>query len=195
MTAPHLPPTDPNGPIEEADLAVAEKLVPAAETPLIRALGAATDLSDQEPLYAATAAFAVTGIFLRDLRSFRAGTEMLAAHLFATALRGIVKQLVDRTRPIAAAHRGRYELRDGQRYESDFNSFPSGHSAGALAVAATVARQYPIATGPALALAGATAVAQVVRSKHFVTDVLAGAAIGWVAAALIGQLVGRAERT
>lgn len=194
MTAPHLPPTEASGPLEQADLAVADKLVPAARHPLIRALGAASDLTDQEPFYAGTVAFAATGLALRDLRTVRAGTEMLAAHLLATALRGIVKQMVDRTRPIAAAERGRYELAPGQHQESDFNSFPSGHTAGAVAVALTAARHYPTATAPVLGLAGAAAVAQVVRSKHYVTDVVAGAAIGWAAAALVSLLIDRAEK-
>lgn len=194
MHGPHLPPTNPNGPVEEADLAVADKLVPAAGRRPIRALGAVTDMTDQEPLYAGTAAFAATGLLFRNERAVRAGTEMLAAHLLATALRGVIKKMVDRTRPIAAADRGQYELAPGERYESDLNSFPSGHSAGALAVALTAARSYPAATAPALGIAGAAAVAQVVRSKHFVSDVVAGAVVGWAAAALIGALVGQAAR-
>jgi membrane-associated phospholipid phosphatase len=102
--------------------------------------------------------------------------------------------MVDRTRPDAAAERGEYVLRKGQRHESDFNSFPSGHSAGAFAVACAVARDYPGARVPAMALAGTAAVAQVVRSKHYVTDVVAGAMIGWLAEALVNRLIRRAER-
>jgi len=194
MTAPELPPTDSSDPVEKADLAVARPLVPASDHWIVRTIGAVSDLSDQEPLYAATTSFAVTGLLMRDDRAVRAGLEMLAAHLLATALRGMVKQSVDRTRPDAAARRGRYEVGEGERFESEFNSFPSGHTAGALAVALAAARHYPGARSPALQVAGTMAAAQVIRSKHFVTDVVAGAAIGWIAATLIGSLVSRAER-
>jgi membrane-associated phospholipid phosphatase len=193
MSEPRIPHDQSVNAVEEADLAVARPLVKAARTLPVRALGAASDLSDQEPLYAATASFALTGLAMRDLRAFRAGGEMLAAHLLATALRGIVKQTVDRTRPIAAAERKHYEMGEGERFESDFNSFPSGHTAGAVAVALAARRHYPAAGPAALSIAAVTSATQVVRSKHFVTDVVAGAAIGWAAAALIGLLVSRAE--
>jgi hypothetical protein len=55
-------------------------------------------------------------------------------------------------------------------------------------------RPFPAAGPTALALAGVASAAQVIRSKHFVSDVVAGAAIGWAAAALTGALVRRAER-
>jgi undecaprenyl-diphosphatase len=194
MNKPRIPHHQTDSTLEKADLAVARPLVKAAWFGPIRALGAASDLTDQEPLYAATATFALTGAAMGDVRAYRAGVEMLAAHLLATALRGIIKQLVDRTRPLAAAERGQYESGKGQRYESDFNSFPSGHTAGAVAVAMAARRSFPEAGPAALTLAGAASMAQVVRSKHFVSDVVAGAAIGLAAAVLTGALVSRAER-
>lgn len=179
---------------EELDAAVADALLPHAGEAAVRAIGTISDLSDQEPLYAAAAGTLATAIMLRDGPTWRAGTRVLAAHLLATALRGVVKKMVDRTRPDAAAERGEYVLRKGRRHDSDFNSFPSGHAAGAVAVALAVGRDYPAARLPALALAGSAGAAQVLRSKHFVTDVAAGAAIGIVAEALIHGLINQAER-
>ena len=49
MAALSLP--DDANPGEGADVAVAEKLVPHARNPLVRAIGAASDLSDQVPIY------------------------------------------------------------------------------------------------------------------------------------------------
>lgn len=189
-----LPDVDTDNPVEKADVAVAGHLLPFAERSLVRAIGAASDLTDQEPLYAASGAVIATGLVMGDGRTVQAGTRMLAAHLLATALRGIVKQAVDRTRPIAAAERGDYKLGKGERYESDFNSFPSGHTAGAVAVARAVSRHYPGSHQAALAFAGAAAAAQVLRSRHFVTDVIAGAAIGWIAEEVIDALLTRCER-
>lgn len=180
-------------PIEEVDQAVAEALIPYVGQSGVKAIGAVSDLTDQEPLYAAAAATLVTAALLRDGRTWRAGTRLLAAHLLATALRGIVKQMVDRTRPDAAAERGEYVLRPGERKDSDFNSFPSGHTAGAVAVARAVGRAYPRSRNVTLGLAAAAGLAQVVRSRHYVTDVLAGAMIGWAADSLVDALIDRAE--
>ncbi|GAA4016394.1 hypothetical protein GCM10022280_14260 [Sphingomonas swuensis] len=190
----NMPNVDTSTAMETIDAAVADALVPFAENGVIEALGAVSDLSDQEPIYAAAAATLATAVLLRDGRTWRAGTRMLAAHLLATALRGVVKAGVDRTRPDAAVRRGEYVLRKGQRRDSDFNSFPSGHTAGALAVAVAIGRDYPAARGTALALAAGASVAQVVRSKHFVSDVLVGAAIGLAAEAAINALVRRAGK-
>lgn len=189
-----LPEIENASPLEEVDAAVADVLVPYAEHALIMAIGEISDLSDQEPLYAGAAAVIATGLIMRDGPTIQAGTRVLAAHLFATALRGVVKRLVDRTRPDAAARNEEYELSEGSRYESDFNSFPSGHSAGAFAVARAVSREYPGGAIPALTLASAAGVAQVVRSKHFVTDVVAGIAIGLIAEAAVDLLLRRAKR-
>ena len=185
---------DTGNSLEQADLTVASTLLPLSGHIVVRAIGAVSDLSDQEPLYAASAAVIGTGLILRDERTVQSGFRLLATHLFATALRGVIKQTIDRTRPIAAAERGDYELVAGERYESDFNSFPSGHTAGAVAVARVIARRYPGSAGPALSLAAASAGAQVLRSKHYLTDVVAGAAIGWVAEEVLHALLTRCER-
>lgn len=194
MTRPSHPSIDPSLPGEEMDAAVAGALVPHAENLLVRAIGAASDLTDQEPLYAAAGAVIGTGLLAGDSGTVRAGTRVLAAHLLATALRGVVKHLVDRTRPDVAAERGSYEFREGHRFESDFNSFPSGHSAGAVAVARSLGRHYPGSHHLWLGVAGAASAAQVLRSKHYVTDVVAGAAIGWLAEEVIDALLTRCER-
>jgi len=180
--------------LEQADLAVAGKLLPFSGDVAVRAIGAVSDLSDQEPLYAAAAGVIATGVLLRDDWTFQTGLRILASHLLATALRGVIKQTIDRTRPIAAAERGAYELGPGQRYEADFNSFPSGHSAGAVAVARVVARRYPNSSRLAMSLAAAGSGAQVLRSKHYLTDVVAGATIGWVAEEVLHALLTRCER-
>jgi undecaprenyl-diphosphatase len=194
MTELSHPHVETSSPLEQADAAVADVLVPYAGQGLVRAIGAVSDLTDQEPIYAAAGATIAVGLVMRDQRTIRAGTRTLAAHLLATALRGVVKQMVDRTRPVAAAERGEYELGKGHRHESDFSSFPSGHTAGAVAVARALGRHYPGSYHGWMGVAGAAAAAQVLRSKHYVTDVVAGAAIGLIAEELVHRLLCRAER-
>ncbi|WP_426267385.1 phosphatase PAP2 family protein [Sphingomonas sp. LHG3443-2] len=190
----NLPDFEPAAPVEEVDAAVADVLIPHAEKAATRALGAVSDLSDQEPLYAASASVLVTAAVLRDGPTWRTGTRILASHLLATALRGVIKKMVDRTRPEAAARRGDYVLREGERHESDFNSFPSGHTAGAVAVAMAVGRDNPGARLPAISLAAVSGAAQILRSRHYVTDVVAGAVIGIIADELIDAVIVRARR-
>lgn len=189
-----MPEVQNASPIEDADVAMAEAAAPIAKSPLVGVIGELSDFSDQEPLYAATGAVIATGLLMRDGKTIRAGTRMLAAHLLATALRGIVKQLVDRTRPDAAARDGHYHMGSGEHYERDLNSFPSGHTAGALAVAMAFSREYPNQAPAAYSLASAAGIAQIMRSSHFTSDVVAGAAVGAVAEIAVDRLIRMAER-
>jgi hypothetical protein len=99
-----------------------------------------------------------TGIYL---------IEALAVTYAATMA---LKFSVDRTRPNKAGNA----------------SFPSGHTSGSFAVAGVLHRRYGWETGvPAYLFAGSVGLARIRSSKHFLSDVLAGAAIG----VLVGRSV------
>ena len=101
---------------------------------------------------------------------------MLASHLLATFIKGQVKQRVDRTRPFVIHEEGRYEVgTQAPRDEGKYNSFPSGHTAGAVAVAEALIREYPDTASPARLWAGAIALIQVPRCSHYPSDSAAGA--------------------
>ena len=57
-------------------------------------------------------------------------------------------------------------------------SFPSGHSAGSVAVACAFGAEYPEYRWPALAAAGAVALVQIPTCAHYPSDVAAGSAVG-----------------
>ena len=57
-------------------------------------------------------------------------------------------------------------------------SFPSGHTITAFAVAVSVSRFYPDAAGGLLFCALSIAASRILLGMHFLSDVLAGAAIG-----------------
>ncbi len=130
------------------------------------------------------------GLVLRRPAIAAAGLRMLAAHATATGIKAIVKRSVDRTRPHVLVDENRYELARGERNEPSYNSFPSGHTAGAVAVAEAIARTLPRAARPARAWAVAIAVLQIPRCAHYPSDVGAGAAVGWAS----DRLVRLAER-
>lgn len=171
--------------VERADIAVSRKAAEVKDTRAVRAMGAFGKLADQPPLIAFCLGVAAAGLVRRRPDVAKSGGRMLAAHLLATLGKGVVKRSVDRTRPELLVDEGRYELKKGERNEGPYNSFPSGHTAGAVAVARAMVRDFPEAAGPAYAAAAAVAAVQVPRCNHFVSDTAAGAVIGWVAEAVV----------
>jgi membrane-associated phospholipid phosphatase len=172
---------NPANGVEKADLAIAEIFTPVRKHPAVKALGKASEIGDQPPLYAIAAAVLGTGLAMGDRRAAKAGLRMIASHFIAIRIKNAGKHLVDRTRPNLIPEKGRYAVRKGKRFDSDYNSFPSGHTASSVAVARALGREYPAQHGAALALAGAIAGAQVVRSKHYASDLVAGALIALAA--------------
>jgi membrane-associated phospholipid phosphatase len=106
---------------------------------------------------------AVQGDWRGDLQ---AGASLLAAG--GTTF--VLKELIHERRP------------DG----SDDKSFPSGHTSVSFAAAATLEKRYGWKAGvPALAVASLVGLARVEADKHYVHDVLAGAAIGGISGLLL----------
>ena len=166
---------------EKADIAVAHATAPLRDTGAVRALGKASEIADQPPLITLCATTFAAGLILRDGRLARAGGRMLAAVLVATKLKSLIKHRVDRTRPHVIADGGRYRAQKGHDHASAMNSFPSGHTAGAVAVARAFAREYPERAVEAYGAAVAIGAIQIPRSKHYPSDVAAGAIVGLVA--------------
>lgn len=167
--------------IEKADIAVAEAAAAITHDPMIAALGEASEVADQPPLIGITLVVLVAGLALRRQRMATAGARMLAAHLIATGIKTAVKRSVDRTRPHVLTEEDRYEVREARSTHPRYNSFPSGHTAGAVAVAEGLARTVPQATWPVRLWAASIAAIQIPRRKHYVSDVAAGAMVGIVA--------------
>jgi membrane-associated phospholipid phosphatase len=151
--------------------------------PVVRAAAAAAQVSDQPPLLAIAMAVYCGGLTSGDNRLRLCGERMLAAFVAATMVKAGGKRLVARTRPRAVARRGDYRRKALGPREGEWNAFPSGHAAGAVAVARAVGRSYPELAGAALGVAGLAGLAQVLKGGHFPSDVLAGAALGWAAEA------------
>lgn len=171
--------------IEKADLAVAKRLGALQDRPAVKLLGKVSEMADQPPLIALGACAVAAGLLLRRPTLALAGLRMLAAHGTATGLKTGVKRTVDRTRPYVLTDEGKYVVRKGHRHGARYNSFPSGHTAGAVAVAQAVARTHPPVALPIRVWAAAIAAIQVPRGAHFPSDVAAGAMIGLAADGLV----------
>ena len=165
----------------KADRAAAEAVEPFRRSPAVRALSWASELGDQPQLLTLSGSVLAIGLIGGDRRLAGAGARMIAAHLLATAAKNFVKHRIDRTRPRSAKGRDGHKIKPGRSEAKEETSFPSGHSAGAIAVARAFTRRYPEHQAAALAGAGVVALAQIPRSAHYPTDVGAGLAIGLAA--------------
>lgn len=175
---------------ERADAAVAKAAVRHQENPLVRLAGMIGDLADQPPLLIGSAATIAAGAVLRNPRLVRAGVRMFASELAATGMKAAAKRFIARTRPRKMLKDGRYALNadvDGDKYDGPWNSFPSGHAAGAVAVGRALSREYPGALPAAALVAGIAALVQLPKGAHFPSDIAAGAAIGVASEALVNE--------
>lgn len=179
---------------ERADLKVTRAIARHRRKPAVEAAGEASEIGDQPPLRAISAAVLLFGLLRRDAALARLGADMLASHTLATAVKDVIKQSVVRTRPDHAMDNG-YRMEKGGNRAHALSSFPSGHTAGAVAVAEAVAHGFPAVALPARCAAGAVALIQIPRCKHFVSDIAAGAAIGWAAAICVQAVMRKAEAT
>lgn len=165
----------------------------ARDTQLVKAAGFASEAGDQPPLVALNLATIAAGVLLRRPAVMRTGARMLAAHGLATGIKTIIKRNLDRTRPQAKLAGKPDRAGPGDHDSHDYNSFPSGHTAGAVAVAGAVARDQPKLAVPAYGAAAAIAAVQVPRGAHYASDVAAGAAIGWLSERLTNAVLDRVE--
>lgn len=73
------------------------------------------------------------------------------------------------------------------QYKAAFNSMPSGHSTTAFAAAVALAVLFPRARVWLLLLATSIAMSRVLINAHYISDVLAGAALGTATALLLAM--------
>jgi hypothetical protein len=165
----------------DADKAATDAVDPYRKSVAVRAMSWASELGDQPQMLALSGGLLALGLVRHDGRMARAGGRMIGAHLLATMAKNFIKHRVDRTRPRSTGNGKDHEPRPGRSRAKEETSFPSGHSAGAAAVARAFARDYPEHRGAALAGAGFIALAQIPRCAHYPTDVGAGLAIGLAA--------------
>jgi len=104
-------------------------------------------------------------------RGYRAAKLALAADAGSALVTYGLKCAVNRARPDGIADRPN-------------SSFPSGHATGAFALAAVFGHEYPGLAIPCYTVAAGIALSRVYRGRHYPSDVLAGAAIGFGCARL-----------
>lgn len=127
---------------------------------------------------------ALIAVVVGGLDRWRRAAVLVLVVLVAAGVAGLVKTMTGRERPshldqIPGSER-RWAFRGPARGLSDasFQSFPSGHTAGAFASATALATFYPPARVVCWSVAVACGVSRVVKHQHFLSDVSAGAVVG-----------------
>lgn len=166
----------------------------ARDSRAVKVAAAIGEVADQPPLIALSLATIAAGAALRDPLVARAGIRMIGSHLLATAVKTAIKRRVDRTRPEAAGRGDRYTLEPGGDNGHDLASFPSGHTAGIVAVTRSLARDMPATAPYGAAAALGVAAIQLPNARHYASDVAAGAAIGLAAEWLVSAVLDTVER-
>lgn len=177
--------------VEKVDREATYKAAEHRDEPLVKATGFLAEIGDQPQLVATSIGTVVIGLIARRPEVIRGGVRMLAAHAAATFVKSAIKASVDRTRPEKAIEDGKARFEPGNSDDHEQTSFPSGHTAGAVAVARAASRDITGAGGPAALISGAVAAAQPVNGKHYLSDLVVGAAVGWIAEALVSAVFDR----
>lgn len=125
-------------------------------------------------LGAVATTFYLIGRKNHDYRARETGLLSAEALIDSLIVESALKGITQRARP--SAGRERSEFFDGG------NSFPSGHSTQAWAVATVIANEYkdrPAVQIAAYGIASAVSVARFTGHKHYLSDVVAGSALGY----------------
>lgn len=168
-------------PLLEIDRRVRKAVLPYRKTAPVRALSWFSEIGDQPQMRILAGGTLAFGLLRANPRLVRAGIRMFIAHETATFAKSLVKHRVIRMRPRNALSEDDQEFRPGHDMRKEKSSFPSGHSAGAMASARAFASELPDYRPAALTTATIVAAAQIPRCAHYPTDVVAGLAIGTLA--------------
>jgi membrane-associated phospholipid phosphatase len=135
------------------------------------------DGASQVVLGVAVAGVFSAGRFVEAPRFRAMSYDLLDAYLLNWGYTNVFKYAVGRERP------------NGE----DEKSFPSGHTSNAFCLATVVERHYGWKAGlPAYALASLVGVSRLQRNKHYLSDVLGGATLGYIVARTVVRVNGGA---
>ena len=174
---------------EKADVELGKKMASERDSPAVKAAAQAGEIGDQGPLYLLSSALLVAGLAASDRRLAGSGVSMLVAVGAADLSKRLAKRLVRRTRPHVLLDEGRYKTDTGGSAQKPEQSFPSGHTAGSVAAARALSRNFPAAGAVAGTAAAAIGISRVAKGAHWPLDVAAGAVIGFGAEALSALLL------
>ncbi len=138
------------------------------------------------------AALYLAGIVSGDDWVRYTGRAVVEAHTFSLLFTGVIKVAAGRSRPYLLEGNGQFNWfeKDSSRW-----SFPSGHATAAFAISSVLSKRidHPFATVGLFTLSGITVLDRIYDDKHWLSDTIAGAAIGTAVGLAVGELVNEEE--
>lgn len=184
-------PNEPTNDLEHADVELGKSLASQRDHPVVEAAGHASKITDQEPLYAISAAVLIWSMVARNPRLGGAGAALLCAVAAADAGKSVTKRLVKRTRPNVLLDENRYEATAGGSEQKPEQSFPSGHAAGSVAFSRALSRIYPRAGLVCGLFSVSLGWSRVAKGAHWPLDIFGGAAVGLLTEACTSRILRR----
>ncbi len=125
------------------------------------------------------AVFGVYGLIAGDTAAKKITIELLQAGLYSETVTVLLKMTVGRARPYT--NEGARSIHPFAGINTDHNSFPSGHSTSAFALSTVMSRHAKSDLVKILAYvpAGFTLFSRIYQDKHWVSDELVGAGVGF----------------
>jgi membrane-associated phospholipid phosphatase len=124
-------------------------------------------------------AFGAYGLIAKSTKSKKIAIELVQAGLFSEFLTTILKGALGRARPYT--NEGVYSYHAFHYFNSPYNSFPSGHTTAAWALSTVISSTASSDVVKFLAYvpAGFTMFSRIYQDKHWFSDSVAGAAVGY----------------
>jgi undecaprenyl-diphosphatase len=175
--------------LDDVDRAV-YRAVAETPTPLLDgAMRRLSDAANYSRLSIASGAVLAVGGGRHGRRAAVSGLASVA--VTATIVNVVIKPLSRRPRPDRASH----DVHPDRHVRMPISrSFPSGHTAAAVAFASGAGREMPFVGAPLRGLAMLVGYSRVHTGVHYPGDVLGGALIGAVCADLTGIVLAERER-
>lgn len=147
-----------------------------AQTPFKTSLFKATDNSVAVLVVGVPVACIIYGVAAKDNDVLYSGLLIAGSEVLSYGAKFALKAAVHRQRPYEALE----NVNVNHLESADQYSFPSGHTAGAFALATMLSLRYPkpYVYVPAFVWAGMVGYGRVYNGVHYPTDVLGGAALG-----------------
>ncbi|MEW2293066.1 phosphatase PAP2 family protein [Streptomyces sp. NPDC006743] len=173
--------------VREMDRRLTERMASWREPALHRTLSAVEEAAEGSKLWCG-AAVAMAWVGGREGRKAAVAgvTALLLAQLVSN---GVCKQVSGRPRPPKE-----WIPHDEVEDRPSSSSFPSGHTAAAVAFTAAVTPSWPSAGTVCAVPAALVALERVQSGAHYPSDVVAGAALGLLSAWLVRRLPERVPR-
>ena len=123
--------------------------------------------------------FGIYGLIAHDTSAKKITIELFQAGIYSEAVTVVLKMMVGRARPYT--NEGSGTIHPFAGINVDHNSFPSGHSTSAFALSTVMSRHANSTVVKILAYvpAGFTLFSRIYQDKHWVSDELVGAGIGY----------------